>query len=144
MPFLTLRLRIPILFIFSTAFTILNKYLVWCLSSISLCCIYVFAFTILTTFIWYLIITAIPTLKAVATNIYIFPRNTQESSPAPQFESISSLELSLVYSPTFTSIHDYWKNHSFVPGWMLHKSSSVTCPYKCQMSHQTVTHETYT
>ena len=28
------------------------------------------------------------------------------------FESISSL-LSLFYGPTFTSIHDYWKNHSF-------------------------------
>ena len=30
-----------------------------------------------------------------------------------QFESISSLVLSLLYGPTFTSIHDYWKNHSF-------------------------------
>ena len=38
---------------------------------------------------------------------------TQESSPAPQFESTSSLELSLLYGPTLTSIHDYWKNHSF-------------------------------
>ena len=30
----------------------------------------------------------------------------------PQFESISCLALSL-YGPTLTSIHDYWKNHSF-------------------------------
>ena len=30
-----------------------------------------------------------------------------------QFESINSLALSLLYGPTFTSIHDYWKNHSF-------------------------------
>ena len=37
----------------------------------------------------------------------------QDSSPAPQFESISSLALSLLYGPTLTSIHDYWKNHSF-------------------------------
>ena len=37
---------------------------------------------------------------------------SQESSPAPQFEGINSLALSLLYEPTFTSIHDYWKNHS--------------------------------
>ena len=41
------------------------------------------------------------------------PRNTQESSPTPQFKSINSLVLSFLYSPTLTSIHDYWKNHSF-------------------------------
>ena len=40
-------------------------------------------------------------------------RGTQESSPAPQFESISSLALSPFYGPTLTSIHDYWKNYSF-------------------------------
>ena len=28
-------------------------------------------------------------------------------------KSISSLVLSLLYSPTLTSIHDNWKNHSF-------------------------------
>ena len=37
----------------------------------------------------------------------------QESSPTPQFKSINSLALSFPYSPTVTSIHDYWKNHSF-------------------------------
>ena len=41
------------------------------------------------------------------------PRNSQESSPAPQFESINSLALCLHCSPTLTSIHDYRKNHSF-------------------------------
>ena len=35
------------------------------------------------------------------------------SSPAPQFESINSLVLSLLYGPTLTSIRDYWKNHTF-------------------------------
>ena len=40
-------------------------------------------------------------------------QGTQESSPTPQFKSISSLALSFLYSPTLTSIHDYWKNHSF-------------------------------
>jgi len=28
-------------------------------------------------------------------------------------KSIHSSELSFLYSPTLTSIHDYWKNHSF-------------------------------
>ena len=37
----------------------------------------------------------------------------RSSSPTPQFKSISSLVLSFLYSPTLTSIHDYWKNHSF-------------------------------
>ena len=30
-----------------------------------------------------------------------------------KFEGISSSAFSLLYSPTLTSIHDYWKNHSF-------------------------------
>ena len=37
------------------------------------------------------------------------PRDPQESSPTPQFKSISSLMLGLLYDPTLTSIHDYWK-----------------------------------
>ena len=41
------------------------------------------------------------------------PRDSQESSPAPQFASIDSLALSLLYGLTLTSAHDYWKNHSF-------------------------------
>ena len=40
-------------------------------------------------------------------------KDSQESSPAPQFESINSWVLSLLYGPTCTSICDYWKNHSF-------------------------------
>ena len=34
-------------------------------------------------------------------------------SSTPQFKSINSLALSFLYSPTLTSIHDYWKNHIF-------------------------------
>ena len=41
------------------------------------------------------------------------PRDSQESFPAPQFECIYSLALSLLYGPTLTLVHDYWKNHSF-------------------------------
>ena len=41
------------------------------------------------------------------------PRDSQESSPTPQFKSINSSVLSFLYSPTLTSIQDYWKKHSF-------------------------------
>ena len=41
------------------------------------------------------------------------PRDSHESSPTPQFKSISFLALSFLYGPTLTSVHDYWKNHSF-------------------------------
>ena len=40
------------------------------------------------------------------------PRDSQESSPTPQFKSINSSVLSFLHSPTLTSIHDHWKNHS--------------------------------
>ena len=40
------------------------------------------------------------------------PRDSQDSSPTPQFKSITFLVLSFLHSPTLTSIHDHWKNHS--------------------------------
>ena len=40
-------------------------------------------------------------------------QGTQESSPTPQFKSIDSSALSLLYGPSLTSVRDYWKNHSF-------------------------------
>ena len=40
------------------------------------------------------------------------PRHSQESSLTPQFKIINSSVLSFLHSPTFISIHDYWKNHS--------------------------------
>ena len=40
-------------------------------------------------------------------------KDCQECSTKPQFKSINSLVLSFLYGPTLTSIHDYWKNHSF-------------------------------
>ena len=39
-------------------------------------------------------------------------RDSQESSPTPQFKSINSSVLSLLHSPTLTSTHDHRKNHS--------------------------------
>ena len=44
--------------------------------------------------------------------IFLQSKDSQESSPTPQFKSISSLALSFLYSPTLTSIHDYWKSDS--------------------------------
>ena len=40
------------------------------------------------------------------------PRDSQKSSPTPQFKSINSWDLSFLYSPTLISIYDYWKSHS--------------------------------
>ena len=39
------------------------------------------------------------------------PRDSQESSPTPQFKSINSSVLGFLNSPTLTSIQVYWKNH---------------------------------
>ena len=40
-------------------------------------------------------------------------KRLSKSSPAPQCENINSLVLILLNGPTLTSIHGYWKNHSF-------------------------------
>ena len=40
------------------------------------------------------------------------PRDSQESSPTPQFKSINSSALSFLHSSTLTTIYEHWKNHS--------------------------------
>ena len=40
-------------------------------------------------------------------------RDFQESFPTSQLESINSSVFSLLYGPTLTSVHDYWKKQSF-------------------------------
>ena len=45
--------------------------------------------------------------------ISLLSKGLSESSPTPQLKSINSSVLRFLYSPTFTSIHDYWKNHTF-------------------------------
>ena len=45
--------------------------------------------------------------------ISLQPKDSQESSPIPQFESINFSVLRLLYDLALTSIHDYWKNYSF-------------------------------
>ena len=47
------------------------------------------------------------------------PKDSEESSPTPQFRSINTSVLSLLYGPVLTSVHDYWKNHSFDYGLFL-------------------------
>ena len=42
--------------------------------------------------------------------ISLRPRDSQESSPTPQFKSIDSSALNFLFGPTLTSIQDYWKN----------------------------------
>ena len=46
-------------------------------------------------------------------DLFVVQRDSQESSPTPQFKSINSLALSFLYGLTLTFIHDYWENHSF-------------------------------
>ena len=52
---------------------------------------------------------------------------SQKSSPVPQFKNINSLALSLLYGPTLTSIHDYWKNHSFDSTYLCWQSNFAWC-----------------
>ena len=40
------------------------------------------------------------------------PKDSQESSPIPQFKSINSSALSFLYNLILTSLHDHLKNHS--------------------------------
>ena len=68
----------------------------------------------------------------VSASASVLPINTQDGSPSgwtgwislqskgfsrvfsnTQFKSFSSLVLSFLFSPTLTSIHDYWKSHNF-------------------------------
>ena len=42
------------------------------------------------------------------------PRDSQESSPTPQFKSINFSVLSFLHSPTLISIHDHWKNQACI------------------------------
>ena len=46
------------------------------------------------------------------------PRDSQESSPTPQFKSINSSALSFIYSPTLTSIHYYWEKKKKAKPWV--------------------------
>jgi len=68
--------------------------------------------------------------QSIAASASVLPKNIQsefplglidllaskglsESSPEPQFESTNSSVLRHLYGPILTSVHDYWKTHSF-------------------------------
>ena len=57
-------------------------------------------------------------------------KDSHESSPTPQFKSINSSVLSLLYNPTLISIHDHWKNHSFVYGLQTFVSKVMSLLFK--------------
>ena len=54
-------------------------------------------------------------------------QGTLKSSPAPQFKSINSPGLSLLYGPTLTFVHDCWKNHGFDCMDLCQQSDVSTC-----------------
>ena len=54
-------------------------------------------------------------------------QGTLKSSPAPQFKSINSSGLSLLYGPTLTFVHDCWKNHGFDCMNLCQQSDVSTC-----------------
>ena len=53
------------------------------------------------------------------------PRDSQESSPSPQFKSINSSVLSLLYGPTRISRHDYWKTIALTVWLFIGKAMSL-------------------
>ena len=55
------------------------------------------------------------------------PRDSQESSPTPQFKSINSLTLSFLHSPTLTSIHNHWKTMALTRWIFVGKVISLLC-----------------
>ena len=50
--------------------------------------------------------------RKAMTNLNSILKSRDITFPTPQFKSISFSVLNFLYSPTLTSIHDYWKNHS--------------------------------
>ena len=61
------------------------------------------------------------------------PRDSQESSPTPQFKSINSSVLSFLHSPTFTSIHDHWSAPNC--SWCILKSPNLLPSYHVLIGH---------
>ena len=60
------------------------------------------------------------------------PRDSQESSPTPQFKSLNSLALSFLYGPTLTSTRDSWKNYSLTRWTFVGKAMSLLSDMLCR------------
>ena len=63
------------------------------------------------------------------------PRDSQESSPTPQFKRINSSVLSLLHSPTLTSIHDHRRNHSLDQTELSRQRNVSAFEYTIQVGH---------
>ena len=59
--------------------------------------------------------------------ISLLLRDSEESSPVPQFKSINSSAFSLLYDSTLTSVHDYWKSHAAAAAAKSHQSCPTLC-----------------
>ena len=68
-------------------------------------------------------------------------RDSQESSPTPQFKRINSSALSLLYGPTLSSIHDHWKNRQFSSVQWLNHVRIFAAPWKGSMPGFPVHHQ---
>ena len=66
------------------------------------------------------------------------PRDSQKSSPTPQFETINSLVLGLLCGPTLRSMHDYQKNHSSLPAVCSFLNLEDSCNTQKEVDIQTV------
>ena len=51
--------------------------------------------------------------------ISLLSKGLQESSPAPQFKGINSLALCRLYSPSLTTVRDYWEDQTWLYGPLL-------------------------
>ena len=63
------------------------------------------------------------------------PRDSQESSPIPQFKSINSSVLIFLRSPTLTSRHDHWKIYSLDQTKFCWQSNVSAFEYAIQVGH---------
>ena len=63
------------------------------------------------------------------------PRDSQESSPTPQFKSINCSVLSFLHSSTLTFIHDHRKNHSLDQMDLCWQSNVSAFEYAIQVGH---------
>ena len=61
------------------------------------------------------------------------PRDSQESSPIPQFKSINSSALSFLYSPTLTPIHDYGRTIAVTRRTFVGKVMSLLFNMLCRL-----------
>ena len=55
------------------------------------------------------------------------PKDYKESSPGPQFESLNSSALCLLYDPVLTAIHVYWRDHAAAAAAKLLQSCPTLC-----------------